>query len=165
MFHNEPYVYVFWGCSLTLCTSSTMYVVLVVAKGNCILSRNIPSEQSFLSNVCEWWAEGLGSRPLELYRSVVSQRLCPLIRWGGSSVDISLFSDVVFCDFQGPKEPCSANQWRRHMSGPSRSKSYGESESVVIAAHNQHMLVCIVKTVTRGWSSVCTAQNTEESII
>lgn len=29
--------------------------------------------------------------------------------------------------FQGPKEPCSANRWRRHMSGPSRSKSSGES--------------------------------------
>lgn len=39
-------------------------------------------------------------------------------------------STAVWCCvlwFQGPKEPCSANQWRRRTSGPSRSRSYGES--------------------------------------
>lgn len=40
-----------------------------------------------------------------------------------------LGSDGVSLWFQGPKEPCSPNPWRRRTSGPSPSKSSGESSS------------------------------------
>lgn len=85
----------------------------------------------FISNVCmrvcvyyisdASWAEGRCARWLEPHRSAECWRLCPLIGQQGFV--------VWFCVlwFQGPKEPCSANQWRRRMSELSRSKSCGES--------------------------------------
>lgn len=85
----------------------------------------------FISNVCirvcvyyisdASWAEGRCARWLEPYRSAECWRLCPLIGQEGFV--------VWFCVlwFQEPKEPCSANQWRRRMSELSRSKSCGES--------------------------------------